>query len=130
MSLQLIPGLRVHDATVLRVMLCQPECLLEFERVDGSKVGLVLNGCSAFGVVGLRERAIVLSVEAYHLRDDKPPPTDEHWRTLVGGDYQPGAHEFDRYRSANDYLVSVNNSFGGALVILCRSFVVEERPRC
>lgn len=126
MTLQLIPGLRVHDARLFRVTLAQDESWFDFSRTDGSRVRLLLWGCDAFGVVGLRERAVVLSVEVFLLSDQGASPDEEHWRTLVGADYQPSAADIEEYRRRASHLIWINNSLGGSVAVLCQGFHVKE----
>lgn len=123
--LRLVPGLRVHDATVISVQLGFV-CCVEFRRLEGSHVRLVMLECSEFGVVGLRNFAIVSTVQAFAMAENAQEVTADHWRTLVGGDFEPSAADIVGLSRTARVLVSIDCSFGGALAVMCDSARVEE----
>lgn len=124
-ALRLVPGLRVHDATMLSVQF-GVVCSVEFRRSDGSHTRLVMTECSEFGVVRLRHLAIVSTVQAFAMNERAEEATVEHWRTLVGGDFEPSAADIASLGRTGRLLVSIDCSFGGALAVMCDAVRVDE----
>ncbi len=99
---------------------------VEFRRLDGSHTRLVMTDCSEFGAVGLRNSAIVSTVQAFGMNQHAEEVTVDHWRTLVGGDFDPSAADIAGLSRTARVLVSIDCSFGGALAVMCDSVRVEE----
>lgn len=121
-----MPDLRVHDGTLISVQL-GVLCSVEFRRLDGTNTRLVMTECSEFGVVGLRKFAIVSTVQAFAMNEHAEEVAVDHWRTLVGGDFDPSAADIASLSRTARVLVSIDCSFGGALAVMCDSVQVEER---
>lgn len=123
--LRLVPGLRVHDATVISVQL-GVVCSVEFRRLEGSHVRLVMLESSEFGVVGLRNSAIVSTVQVFVMNEHANEVAVDHWRTLVGGEFAPSAADIASLSRTARLLVGIDCSFGGALAVMCDAARVEE----
>ncbi len=121
--MNLINGLRVHDAVVVNLTL-GTRSEFEFRRVDSTSVRLALDGCIAFGAVGLRNNAIVLSAQLYDLATQQP--STEDWNVLVGGDFLPSEVDISEFKRAGSTLVSISCSFGGSISVLCNTVAVEQ----
>ncbi|MDP3234102.1 MAG: hypothetical protein Q8S33_08130 [Myxococcales bacterium] len=118
MTLRLIPGLRVHDAVVERVVLgAQSE--LSFARSDGSRVELTMKDCAGWGAIGLRSQPIVLTVQEFKLEEGPQFVPQEAWNTLVAGDYEPDGKAITSFCAQRPRLVFIDCSFGGSLALLC-----------
>ena len=65
---RLVPGLRAHDATITSLLLAR-RTAVEFQRLDGSSVRLVMSDCSGFGSTGLRNWPIVSTVQVFKLAE-------------------------------------------------------------
>ena len=117
MTLRLIPGLRVHDAVVERVVLgAQSE--LSFARSDGSRVVLTINECVAWGAIGLRSQPIVSTVQEFDLEEGPQFVPQAAWNTLVAGDFEPDATAIISFCAQRPRLVFIECSFGGSLAFL------------
>lgn len=88
---------------------------VEFQRLDGSSVRLVMADCSGFGSTGLRSWPIVSTVQVFELAEHAHEVSAVDWQTLVGGDFSPSQAEISKMSSSAPRLVTISCAFGGAL---------------
>jgi hypothetical protein len=120
-ALQLIPGLRVHDAVIEHITLGEP-CSVRFRRVDGSLVELRMTSSTRYGATGLMSSPIVHSVEKFDARGAVPPDTI---RVLSGGYWVQGDGWRNLVGEAR-FIVGMSFSYGDGLAVACNEVHVVE----
>jgi hypothetical protein len=125
MTLRLIEGLRVHDATIEQMVLGEP-CVVRFRRVDGSLVELRMRSCTRYGAASLMSQPIVNTVQKFDVKADVLPPDEVH---ALLPDYGPMGESWRQMVGDARFVVGTGFSYGGDLAIACSEIeVVELEP--